>query len=549
MFLTTNWPICLPLAGGDQDKNFVFGGAPVVPTPDQAQEQQVEQTPQVDLYFAARTSLLPRIVELVEEEGVTILTQKDASGHTVTHWAAQAGDVPILSWLLKRGAPVSEQSGDPTGMHPIHWACIKGKLEAMHLLIEQGADVNCLDKSGCTPLLIAAQYGQSLLVSYLVKNGADIKSIDHEEDTALHWGAYKGNAEVVQLFLLLGLDIHHPDKYGQTPLHLASMRGNMDAVQLICEHADDQGMKAALLSLKDGKGKTPQMLALDKKQNRVEVYLKGQSSGLSCSSLLSPATLIGRMEAWKRWPYYFVICQLFWGSGVYTILVNDPAISTNTNKLLVTTIVWIVMLVLFYKCTFTDPGTISLDGVEHQRYKAAIEQLATTGKMESVGKLRLCHACQLDLPVRAKFCKELKKCVKEFDHYCPFVNNAVGKNNYPFFYFYLIFHSTATFMVSHSCYEYVSNQRHVFVFITMVDSFFMFLFGMALAGTHVFLTFSWLTTNEQVNFNRYDYFKTPNGGAPRNPFDKGWVKNCGERLCYIRGHVEDDEGRLLDTMA
>ena len=61
MFLTTNWPICLPLAGGDQDKNFVFGGAPVVPTPDQAQEQ-------VDLYFAVRACLLPQIVRLVEEE-------------------------------------------------------------------------------------------------------------------------------------------------------------------------------------------------------------------------------------------------------------------------------------------------------------------------------------------------------------------------------------------------------------------------------------------------------------------------------------------------
>lgn len=37
----------------------------------------------------------------------------------------------------------------------------------------QGADINARDKQLCTPLLIAAQYGQAEAAAYLVQGGAD----------------------------------------------------------------------------------------------------------------------------------------------------------------------------------------------------------------------------------------------------------------------------------------------------------------------------------------------------------------------------------------
>ena len=59
--------------------------------------------------------------------------------------------------------------------------------------------MNCRDKSGCTPLLIAAQYAQSDLVAYLICCGADAAAVDMNGDTALHWASYKGSVEVVGL--------------------------------------------------------------------------------------------------------------------------------------------------------------------------------------------------------------------------------------------------------------------------------------------------------------------------------------------------------------
>ena len=43
----------------------------------------------------------------------------------------------------------------------------------------------------------------------------------------------------------------------------------------------------------------------------------------------------------------------------------------------------------------------------------------------------------MELPLRAKYCKELKAVVEEFDHYCPFVYNAIGRRNYHYFFWYI----------------------------------------------------------------------------------------------------------------
>lgn len=77
-------------------------------------------------------------------------------------------------------------------MQPIHWACTEGCLEVIRFLVAKGANINAVDLSGCTPLLIASQYGHADVVAYLVKMRADTKILDKNQDSAMHWAAYKG---------------------------------------------------------------------------------------------------------------------------------------------------------------------------------------------------------------------------------------------------------------------------------------------------------------------------------------------------------------------
>ncbi len=53
--------------------------------------------------------------------------------------------------------------------------------------LEHGADIDATDKQGCTPLVIAAQYGSAECVIMLVKRGANTEILDMNGDTALHW--------------------------------------------------------------------------------------------------------------------------------------------------------------------------------------------------------------------------------------------------------------------------------------------------------------------------------------------------------------------------
>jgi len=72
--------------------------------------------------------------------------------------------------------------------------------------------IEVADMKGCTPLIVATQYGQTMLVGYLIGRGASLLVTDREGDTALHWAAFKGDylpllyMTVIQMYCYLLFD-------------------------------------------------------------------------------------------------------------------------------------------------------------------------------------------------------------------------------------------------------------------------------------------------------------------------------------------------------
>lgn len=71
-----------------------------------------------------------------------------------------------------------------------------------------------------------------------------------------------------------------------------------------------------------------------------------------------------------------------------------------------------------------DPGYINVDKkVQHNTIIDLTER-------DCLDSSSLCTSSLIKRPLRSKYCGTSKRLVAKFDHYCPWVNNAVGAGNH-----------------------------------------------------------------------------------------------------------------------
>jgi len=84
------------------------------------------------------------------------------------------------------------------------WACAKGKIETAKFLLEHGANVNHADKTGRTPLDLAAYQGDPEVVQLLLNKGALMEHVDIHGMRPLDRAIGSRNSEAVNCFLKKG---------------------------------------------------------------------------------------------------------------------------------------------------------------------------------------------------------------------------------------------------------------------------------------------------------------------------------------------------------
>ena len=119
------------------------------------------------LYIALREPSLKVAQVLVDwpKTDVNILNAKDES---VLMLAALKGHEQIAEKLVKRGADVNK-----TGWAPLHYAASAGNVPIIAMLIENSAYIDAESPNGTTPLMMAAMYGTPEAVKLLLQEGAD----------------------------------------------------------------------------------------------------------------------------------------------------------------------------------------------------------------------------------------------------------------------------------------------------------------------------------------------------------------------------------------
>uniref|UniRef100_A0A8C1WR17 Ankyrin repeat domain 28b n=1 Tax=Cyprinus carpio TaxID=7962 RepID=A0A8C1WR17_CYPCA len=170
---------------------------------------------------------------------VTIPVITDHQGYTPLHWACYNGHDTCVEVLLEQELFHKTEGNTFSPLHcavtPLHAAAFTDHVECLQLLLGQNAQVNCVDAGGKTPLMMAAENGQTNAVEVLVSSAkADLTLQDANKNTALHLACSKGHETSALLILEKITDrnlINSTSAALQTPLHVAAKNGLTVVVQ------------------------------------------------------------------------------------------------------------------------------------------------------------------------------------------------------------------------------------------------------------------------------------------------------------------------------
>uniref|UniRef100_A0A673WZ99 Ankyrin repeat domain 52a n=1 Tax=Salmo trutta TaxID=8032 RepID=A0A673WZ99_SALTR len=197
------------------------------------------------------------------------LNMADRTGRTALHHAAQSGYMEMVKLLLNKGANLS--TNDKRERQPIHWAAYLGHLEVLKLLVSRSADKGCKDKQGYTPLHAAAASGHIDIVKYLlrlgldepnafgntalhvacytgqeavanelVNQGANVNQPNRSGYTPLHLAAVSTNGALcLELLVNNGADVNQQSNAGKSPLHMAAIHGRFTRSQILIQNGGE----------------------------------------------------------------------------------------------------------------------------------------------------------------------------------------------------------------------------------------------------------------------------------------------------------------------
>jgi len=530
-----------------------------------------------------------RCREIIEKDGYDSACVPDDENITVLHWAALNNRKELAEYYLSAGAVIDAIGGDLKST-PLHWAIRQGHQSMVALLMKHGADPMLADCDGCSAIHIAAKTNRWELVAYLVAKGIDIDIFDNNGKTPLMWAvSHTEELDIIRVLISLGADPNLADRgeSGNTPLHIAIEAPNAIALQVLLEHVKDLNAEnkngATAISLADfNSAKSAEKLNAEldrrgaKRVNRLKRFFHtpAKRMGLMVFLALFCLTSVGLIANqtyggnWQK-DYmkkfnWLIILGLFMYSMIKTIIPSDevsikmPVCWSEATKAVIgltvlfkvtpviegvfsKTINYLVfepaLLFQFFKIVTTDPGYIST------RKRVQDSTIIDLVERDNLNSTTLCTTSLIRRPLRSKYCAISKRLVAKFDHFCPWVNNAVGARNHKDFLKYLAlliinlgWHAMAIckyWTSPNGCNVRWDESGAIMkcvrcsgwmTWIFVNDVLFLF-WVFSLFVTQAYFIIKGVTTNEYLKAHRYPYLEVKNGQVIRNSFDRGIIQN------------------------
>ncbi|KAM5579145.1 ankyrin repeat-containing protein [Rosa sericea] len=173
-------------------------------------------------------------IDLVENNGGSLVHKTEETKNSVLHLAARFGHVELVAYITKR-LPDLVSVGNIKGETPLHEACRQGNTSVVKLLLEVNPYVACsLNHEMQTAFYMACSHGNVDVVKHMTNQPWVLDAEEHEACSPLHLAIAEGFIDIVKSILeACPRFAWKVDSKGLLPLHLACETGHVEITRTL----------------------------------------------------------------------------------------------------------------------------------------------------------------------------------------------------------------------------------------------------------------------------------------------------------------------------